>query len=99
MTIIVTDEYGRPMKAHLFFYDAAGGLLGEEVIPIGGVEITPVADAVSFKFVADGYKDAVIDDLYDYGNTTMEMIPRFKWVVPAVIGAAAVFLISKYVKF
>jgi len=99
MTVIVINEYGSSMKAHLFFYDAAGALLGEEVIPVGGVEITPVEGAVSFKFVADGYKDAVIDDLYDYGNTSMEMIPRFKWVVPAVIGAAVVFLISKYVKF
>jgi len=83
----------------LFFYDSSGTNIGYEVIPVGGTEVIPVTDAVQFKFVADGYKDAVINDLYDYASTNMEMIPRFKWVVPAVIGAAVVFLISKYVKF
>lgn len=99
MTVIVVDENGAPMRAHLFYYDVAGVEIGEEVIPIGGAQIAALTDAVAFKFVADGYKDAVIYDLYDYGSTTMEMIPKFNWVVPALLSAAAVFLLSRYVKF
>jgi hypothetical protein len=99
MNVIVYDDKDNTIRAHLFFYDSAGVQIGETVIPAGGTDVTQVPGAVKFKFAADGFKDAVIDDLYDYGNISMELIPAFKWVVPVFIGAAAVYLLSRYVKF
>jgi hypothetical protein len=98
MIIKVVNDKGESIRASLFFYDENGQGLGESVIPVGGIEVDRIEGATRFRFVADGFKDAVITDLYEYDNTTIEMIPTFRWLLPAVAGGLAVYLISKYVK-
>jgi len=99
MNVIVYDNKGNTIRARLYTYDHAGAQLGDEIIAAGGADITKLSGAVLWKFVADGYKDAVIDDMYDYGSIQMEMQPAFPWVIPAFLGAAAVYVLSRYVKF
>lgn len=98
MTILVVNDKRESIKATIYFYNAAGVEIGQQVVPVGGAEVTHLPDAVEFRFVAFGFKDAVINDLYDYGSTTMEMIPRFHWLAPAAIALVGGYVAIKIFK-
>lgn len=98
MRLTVFDDSRNSIRAHLFTYDAAGAEIGEEIIPVGGVDINEIPGAVAFIITADGFKDARLTDLYNHEYVTWELIPAYQWVLPVLAGAAAVYILSKYVK-
>ena len=99
MNVIVWENEQYTITARLYTYDKDGVQIGDEIIPAGGTEITKLPGAVKWKFVVDGFKDGVVYDLYDYENFSMVMLPGFPWLIPMFLGAAAGYLLSRYVKF
>lgn len=98
MMVYVVDDDRKGIQATLRSYDELGALIGDETISDHGTDVQEIPGAVWFRFIAEGFQDAVIDDLYEYGSLTMEMIPRYRWVLPAAIAGFAVLLLSKVIK-
>lgn len=98
MRVLVVNSDGESIKALLYSYDSAGAEIGQEQIPVGGTEIMQIPDAVLFKFVADGFQDATINDLYNYNSLTLEMIPKFRWLVPVALTAGGLIAAIKIFK-
>lgn len=98
MRVLVVNSDGESIEALLYSYDSRGAEIGQEVIPVGGTEITHVPDAVLFKFVADGFQDAPMNDLYNYGSLTLEMIPKFRWLIPVALTAGGLIAAIKIFK-
>lgn len=93
------DNNRNSIAARLYYFDNQGVQIGEAGIPAGGVDLDPVPGAVAFVIAAPGFQDAHLNDLYSWESLTWELIPRYRWVVPAVVGAAALYILVKYVKF
>jgi hypothetical protein len=98
MTIIVYNENRQSIRAALYSYDAAGVEIGQDTINPGGAEIEILPDATQWRFVAPGYQDAGVNDLPDYDNYAMELIPKYRWVAPLVVGLSLYWLLTRAIK-
>lgn len=100
-TILVRDEQGQAVKAHLYYLDATGAVLGEYFM--SGDDIHVVDDSeipegtVGFKFEADGYNWYGTATLYD--SNTITLIKKTNPIGYLLLGAAGLWLLSKFVKF
>jgi hypothetical protein len=99
MRLTVFDDNRNSIRAHLFTYDAAGDEIGEEIIPVGGVDISELPNAAMFVLTADGFQDAHLSDLYNHEYVTWQLVPAYQWALPALAAAAVVYILSRYFKF
>jgi hypothetical protein len=99
MMVTVYNERGQSIRATLISLDAAGQELQRDAIPVGGVEYARPGEAMHWVFIAPGYQDANRNDLLNYDNFSEQLIPKYKWVVPVILGLSAYWLLSKTIKF
>lgn len=99
MTVTVYNEKGQSIQATLISLDDAGHQLQLDNVPAGGFEYDRPGEATHWVFSAPGYQDAYRNDLLNYDGFSEQLVPKYKWVVPALLGLSAYWLLSKTVKF
>lgn len=89
MNVTVYNEKMQSIQATLSSFDDTGVLLDTIVIPVGGAEYDRPATATHWVFSAPGYQDAPRNDLLNADLFTEQLIPKYRWAAPAVLGLAA----------
>lgn len=96
MIVRAINEHLQPMAVLLIAYDDNGTELQRDVIPAGSWEYDRPGAATHWVFQAPGYQDAGHNDLMNYDLYEQEMIPKYRWLGPVLIGAAAYWVINKF---
>lgn len=99
MNVAVYNEKMEGIPALLISYDSTGHELQRDTIPAGGSEYDRPGEATHWVFSAPGYQDAARNDLLNYDSFSEQLIPKYRWVVPTILGLAAYWLLSKTLKF
>jgi hypothetical protein len=95
MKITVYDENGKSIPAVLISYNSALQELQRDNIPAGGADYARPGEATHWVFQAPGYQDAARNDLLNYDSFDEELIPKYNWLAPALLGLAAYWLIIR----
>ncbi len=98
MTVAVYNEKMQGLNAVLISYDAAGNELQRDTIPAGGIEYDRPGEAAHWIFTAPGYQDAARNDLLNYDSFSEQLIPKYRWVAPLILGLSAYWLLTKTIK-
>lgn len=94
MTIQVVNENGLGIQATLIAFNSAGQQIEQTIVGATGIEYDRPGEATQWLFTAAGYHDAAYHDLSNYENYTVEMIPKLRWVAPALLGLSAFGLLK-----
>lgn len=99
MNVAVYNERMQPIQALLTSYDSDRHQLQQDTVPAGGFEYDRPGEATHWIFSAPGYQDAARNDLLNYDSFSEQLIPKYRWVAPVVLGLSAYWLLSRAIKF